>query len=279
MSNITADFFIAPNADIVEDSPDLQTIVNLSKERLRKRWQTQEGLRIADTWKANQFDRAILDKNVGTYYGQTDIRGIDISGAEIGSADLSNVDLYGANLEGAKFSETRLDNAWLSESNIKGAQFEWTPMDNVLLDNVEYDKGTSFRGVNLAKINFTLAAMLHDLAIGQQRIQDLETRHRLLSHILRITCDYGRSFRRFAAWCIGIVLAFAMLYWSIPGTTNASGFWLNAYFSISTFTTLGYADLVPTSALGRLLVVIEVILGYAMSGLLIAILARRIIGS
>ena len=48
------------------------------------------------------------------------------------------------------------------------------------------------------------------------------------------------------------------------------------YFSIVTFTTLGYGDVLPTSLWGQLLVITEVILGYVGLGGLLSILANKL---
>ena len=42
-----------------------------------------------------------------------------------------------------------------------------------------------------------------------------------------------------------------------------------------TLTSLGYGDIVPTSSLGQLLVMLEVCVGYMMLGGLISILANK----
>ena len=51
-----------------------------------------------------------------------------------------------------------------------------------------------------------------------------------------------------------------------------SPFW----FSIVTFTTLGYGDVLPIRWIGELLVIIEVVLGYSMLRLLLSILANKV---
>ena len=48
------------------------------------------------------------------------------------------------------------------------------------------------------------------------------------------------------------------------------------YFSVVTFTTLGFGDVIPACWQGELLVTIEVILGYVTLGLLISILANKV---
>ena len=57
---------------------------------------------------------------------------------------------------------------------------------------------------------------------------------------------------------------------------NPVGYWESFYFSIITFTTLGYGDILPRDAVGQILVIIEVMVGYFMLGALVAIIIRKI---
>jgi hypothetical protein len=43
-----------------------------------------------------------------------------------------------------------------------------------MIDDCQFDNTTHFYGVDLNKINYTLAVLLQDLAIDQQRISTLE---------------------------------------------------------------------------------------------------------
>jgi hypothetical protein len=92
--------------------------------------------------------------------------------------------------------------------------------------------------------------------------------------------DYGRSFMRWAAWCIVFACLFGFVFWGM-GTENfkiPEGHSPFAYFyySIVTFTTLGFGDIVPMTLCGRILVTLEVILGYIGLGGLISILANKL---
>ena len=53
------------------------------------------------------------------------------------------------------------------------------------------------------------------------------------------------------------------------------GFWSCFYFSIVSFTTLGFGDIAAANWFGRFLVTLEVILGYVMLGGLISIFANK----
>lgn len=53
--------------------------------------------------------------------------------------------------------------------------------------------------------------------------------------------------------------------------------WLSPfYYSIVTYTTLGFGDIKPMHWVGELVVMLEVIMGYMILGLLLAILANKV---
>lgn len=276
-AEITPDFFINPGQDLDQTSQEILTIVNLSKEQLRQRWNTQSGQYILSKWRGNKYDRKVLDSLVGKYYGHTDIRGISLAREDLTKVDLSKVDLYSSNLEDAVLKYANLSDSWLSESNIKGACFDFAIMKDVLIDNVEFNKKTTLTGVNLNTMNFNLAALLQDYATTQQRIENLKSKHPILAGFLWITCDYGRSFTRFFIWCLVVVISFGLLYTLISGSLSKPGFWNSLYFSTMAFTTLG-SDIQAVSPIGKILVVMEAAIGYLMTGLLVAILVRKTIG-
>ena len=194
--------------------------------------------------------------------------------AGLDAYDLTNIDFFGADFSGTSLISTKLSGSYLSECNLCGACVNWAELDGTLLDNVHFDKYTSFLGVDLHKVNFTLATLLYDLALTQQRIQQLEQHHKIFALFLRWSCDYGRSFSRYLAWVVAFVVFYAGAYWFLIGNTLLDGL----YFSIVTFATVGYGDILPHTPLEKILVISEIIIGYLMGGLLIAILAKRVIG-
>jgi len=153
--NKLKDNFIKANFDLDKNDEEVYRIISLDKAELRNRWHSEYGQNIISKWKDSGFDRGTLDQLVGKYYGHTDLRGINLSGLSLETKDLSNIDFYAGNLENSNFSKATLSNSWLSESNIKSAKFDWARMDGCLLDNVQFDRKTSFVGVNLSAINFT----------------------------------------------------------------------------------------------------------------------------
>ncbi len=124
--------------------------------------------------------------------------------------------------------------------------------------------------------------------------------HRSFFLLWWLFANYGRSFKKWAIWSIGFAFFFGLIYtpcfdflpdWWIdlcnkigPQFEQTSkafsgqppGFWSSLYFSIVTFTTLGFGDIVAANITARILVTIEVILGYIMLGGLISILANKL---
>jgi len=99
--------------------------------------------------------------------------------------------------------------------------------------------------------------------------------------------DFGRGFLRWALWSILIAVFFALLFhnffYLVDRTTFDSKYihetWSGLsfiYYSVVTFTTLGFGDIVPKPGLLQFLVMLEVILGYVMLGGLISILANKL---
>ena len=78
----------------------------------------------------------------------------------------------------------------------------------------------------------------------------------------------------FGVWATGLIGGFALLLWSLDAqmaaTGGDAGFGTALYGSGTTFFTLGIGDVLPHTALGRLLVVLEAGLGFAFLALIIS---------
>jgi hypothetical protein len=79
-----------------------------------------------------------------------------------------------------------------------------------------------------------------------------------------------------AVWAMILVFGFAALYWAagsqVSAPDNQRDFWTDAYFSGTTFFTLGLGDVVPGPGTSRALTVIEGGTGFAFLALLIGYL-------
>ena len=130
----------------------------------------------------------------------------------------------------------------------------------------------------------------------QQFIRAFKKANPMLARLWRWSSDYGRNLGLWAFWSLFFALLFAIAYMPFPSwlpdwiqewspqfhqaTGQYSGesltFWNSFYFSIVTFTTLGFGDVVADNATARFLVTMEVIFGYLMLGGLISIFANKL---
>ena len=131
---------------------------------------------------------------------------------------------------------------------------------------------------------------------------------RTLYGILEFTCDYGNQPSRLFACSVALIGFFALLYYPMPSwldqwlpeafriqlhpcpfvvASPGAGFGGGVvtlltnlvtamYFSVVTFVTLGYGDIVPANDLGRIVCSLEALLGFTVFGLFIAVMSTKL---
>ena len=145
-------------------------------------------------------------------------------------------------------------------------------------------------------INEVLNPFFKRYVADQQFIRAFKEKNPLWAQVWRWSSDYGRSLALWALWSLLIALSFSLMYmlgpswfpeWlqeRMPQFHQVTGtdvglpltFWKSFYFSIVTFTTLGFGDVVADNTSARILVTLEVIFGYVMLGGLISIFANKL---
>ncbi len=98
------------------------------------------------------------------------------------------------------------------------------------------------------------------------------------------TSRYGHSLGRWGLTVLIFISVFAGVVALFDQTaavsmfenySTRSGIFDYFYFSLVTFTTLGYGDIVPVTIAGKLIVGVEVLLGFTMLGIFINLIKRR----
>ena len=145
-------------------------------------------------------------------------------------------------------------------------------------------------------INGVLNPFFKRYVADQQFIRAFKEKHPFWALVWRWSSDYGRSLALWALWSLLIALSFSLVYMPPPTwfpewlqettpqfhqaiDTEANEdltFWKSFYFSIVTFTTLGFGDVVAANTSARILVTLEVMFGYIMLGGLISIFANKL---
>jgi len=184
-------------------------------------------------------------------------------------------------LVGANLSEAIIENARLTRIG----QTRYT-LRVILKDafrrkqnRIRITRWDSVSGIDTTRTDSLTRRYIHDIAY----IEDYRTQHPVLAFFWRWSCFYGQSFLLWAFWCVLVAFVFGAIYWrfdllDLKGKLD-TGF-THLYFSIVTFTTLGFGDMAPikigSSLAAEILVTLEVILGYIGLGGLISILANKV---
>jgi len=242
------------------------------------------------------------------------LEGANLSGAILDNAcledaNLNNTILTGASFKNASLSNSKFKNAYLIDAHLEGANLTAVNFDNANLSSVSFDDKITMRllretGSSIKKIWSRRYDLLLDTTIrckgvnattcyGSQRfklfLQDqdfleeyLETKWgKKIFVIWWIFADCGRSLGRWAGWSFLLALLFALIYWTLgPQSFDTQHLNFNLitlfYYSVVTFTTLGFGDIIPKTTTAAMWVTIEVILGYVMLGGLITIFASKL---
>ena len=199
------------------------------------------------------------------------LSGANLSLADLSVANLSDAELDGADLSGANLNRTNLSLANLSNAQLTGVQWQLRAMRGCYL---------GVRGLDSCFGN----ALFKRAAADQDFLDTLEahlkgTRGTALFRAWGLI-DYGRSLLRVVAISFGLAGFYRVIYRIFPHILDykdsANTWFTPYYFSIVTYTTLGFGDVRPATLAGEIIVSSEVILGYTTLGLLLSVLAQNI---
>ena len=207
----------------------------------------------------------------------------NLMGANLQEAKLLGANLMGANLIGANLQEAILASANLEGANLEGAYFESTDFTSV-----KYNLRTRCKDV---RVDTCYGPMFKRFAQDQDFIDELLSRNwrwKLLWAIWNIFADCGRTPWRWIFWSLFFAIWFGFnYYWMGPESFRLAGsepggqplpftYGTMIYYSVVTFTTLGFGDVTPQTPTAAWWVMAEVVVGYIMLGGLISIFATLV---
>jgi len=210
----------------------------------------------------------------------------DLSFCNLSEADLTNADLHDCKLGGARVWRTKLARSrFLSRKNFS--------LKKGILRKERIDERSSRAaedGYRALKNHFLLHGKYDDASWASYREKVMEMRQLLEkrspalipSFFMNVLCGYGEVPHRVVIVAAGLIFLFAELFAKlhtvIDSTSKAAitSFSDCLYFSVVTFTTLGYGDILPAPfPLARLLAGCEAFLGIFTMGLFVFTLGRR----
>ena len=226
--------------------------------------------------------------------GRCDLRGAVLfglrgGGATFSSSQLQDADLRTAQLCGARFVEAQLGGAVFEAANLKDVELVDAEVSGAAFGNADL-QGARFRGmqgylsahwvgVDVRNVDFSGSWLVRRHILDENFLAEFRSQsplHNRLYQLWWLTSDCGRSLLRWSMCAFAVAALYAVAYSVVPIDYGAhSSLFSPLYFSIVTFTTLGYGDILPASGMAQFLVVTEVVLGYLGLGGLLSILANK----
>ncbi len=240
------------------------------------------------------------------------IKGVDFSYSNfsdsiIQQTFLEKVNLSHCNLSNSHFSGVRLSqNTNINNCDFSGSYVDFSTDKDFF--NINYNKISYFNLVkhyfynNVKSRPFTEFALFKD---DINKCQDIETKLYIiwLQNTLKkiknkdnqskltnlglffeiALTKYWSSYKVLFFCSLIINLIFSFIYFFLKDNfyisndlINVDNYFIYLYYSVITFTTLGYGDIIPNSTLLRGIVIFEVIVGYIILGILVFLLSNKI---
>lgn len=222
---------------------------------------------------------------------------LDLSGSSLMKADFTGANLHcanlaGCNLLGTKFHDAKLEHVRWGDKVLQEQQADDSDNEDEQLDLYEQAEEI-YRHLRKVFENqglFENAGYFFEREMVVRRKQMPKfSMPRLISKTVDVFCGYGEQPIRVVAFSSLTILGFATLYffsginfagqelsfdWSAGFKENALIYLDSIYFSIVTFTTLGYGDITPTG-LSRLFAAIEALMGSFTLALFVVVFVKK----
>lgn len=247
----------------------------------------------------NKEHVAILNQGVGSWNQwreknpevKPDLSHTNLSNCNLKSANLSNTNLggtifsktilYEADFSGSDMTLCNLTEANLTLANLCKSTLWGTIFHRTNVSDVHWDRKTKFKGIDVSTSYSN--EIFKYTAQNRSFLEEYKIKYPKRFWLWKLSCDCGNSLFLWMMWSLIAALFFAFLYWLMgaehfdTGDHLKTSFFTMAYYSIVTFTTLGFGDITPKTFSAAMVVTIEVILGYIMLGGLIAIFSTKFV--
>ena len=219
----------------------------------------------------------------------------DFSNSEFASSQFKNADILysdfsGSILDECDFSGTNLTLSNFNNSNLEGANFKNAWISDVSfkdsdLGYIKYNRKTDFHNIDIASAKGSSNPIFVSYVKRKQYLKHFRSQsigNILIYYLWLLISDCGQSFMRWSFVSLLICTMFGFMYsrshesFIIANNRDITPFTFY-YYSVVTFTTLGFGDVVPKDLWAEIAVTTEVIIGYVMLGGLISIFATKFI--
>ncbi|TQV85512.1 ion channel [Aliikangiella coralliicola] len=222
---------------------------------------------------------------------------LDLSGSSLMKANLANANLHYANLEGCNLLGVNLKGARIEhvnwgkqipqETQAKRAKSRDNQID-LYQQAEEIYRNLRQTAEHQGLFEFAGHFFQKEMVMRRRQLPKYSFK-RIISRLVDIFCGYGERPLKVIAFSLIVIVLFATLYFfsglSFSGESLAfdpsMSFWENIkiyftalYFSVVTFTTLGYGDLAPIGV-ARALAALEAFLGSFTLALFVVVFVKK----
>lgn len=211
----------------------------------------------------------------------------DFSDAILTEADLTGADLWQSNLHNARLWRTDLVGAkFITRQNFSRKIARFTSIERIdekthLVAEDAYRELKRYF-ITHGRYNDASWAAFKEKTMEKVRLKKSHNIAYLPVALMGLLCGYGERPHRVIMSSAFIVLLYGIAFYALkavraPLNTNyILNFWDHIYYSVVTFTTLGYGDIIPkVDFLYKMLAVSEAFIGAFMMGLFVFTLARK----
>ena len=223
---------------------------------------------------------------------------LNLSGCSLMKSNLAHANLHYANLEGCNllgvnFKNAKIEHVHWGKQITQEAQARQAKSKENKLDLYEQAEEIyrNLRQTAEQQGLFEIAGHFFQKEMTMRRKQFKPySSKRIISKLVDLFCGYGESPARVILFSILLILFFATLYFfsglSFSGDSlafdadkdlwqNTKFYFSSLYFSVVTFTTLGYGDLVPIG-IARAFAALEAFLGSFTLALFVVVFVKKI---
>lgn len=213
----------------------------------------------------------------GARFAQCSLEGADLRNSKVREADFTGARLFQTTLNGANMEFARLEAVWTydrePEPEFPKAMDLYRNLKNTLRDNGAHSRASRY-------------SYLESVMQRRQFRKQERWGMWVLFLLADAVCGYGEHIEKILATALALILIYAAAYHVGEGVVNRTlsedadqdlGFREHLYFSVTTFTTLGYGDYSPAQGPYQILAVSEAILGVVLMAFLVVTLTRKIV--
>ena len=274
-------------------------------ERLHREGESLSGLQLsfADLKNANLVDADLESCDLKrANLSNASMYGANLEGANLFKADLEGTNLKNANLKncqllGANFSDTKLHNInWGEEGKIINELEAEKSMDFTTSKSKYKEAQEVYRSIRLTMQDQSLGDESSTVFIREMVCKRKQhpkySFFRLVSKFAHVTTGYGESVTRILSSGFGVIF-FSALFYGIEGVSYQNrtlgffvsdiqdyGIWATLgdlfYFSVITFTTVGFGEITPIGPVGKFLTIFEGLISGIILTILIVAMYRRL---